>query len=53
MCAELIEGSWFCPECAAEEHRIAAGLIYRRFAADIAETPDRHEEVREYETSEV
>jgi len=53
MCAEYIEGSWFCPDCAAEERRIAAGQSYRRFAADIADQPDCHEEIPEFETAEV
>jgi len=53
MCAELVEGSWFCPDCAAEERRIAAGQSYRRFTADIAHEPDSREEIHEYETTEV
>jgi hypothetical protein len=50
MCAELVEGSWFCPDCAAEEGRIAAGRTYRRFAADIADQQDSAEKDPEYET---
>jgi Zn finger protein HypA/HybF involved in hydrogenase expression len=29
MCAEYIDGSWFCPNCAVRERRIAAGLDYQ------------------------
>ena len=28
MCAEYIDGSWFCPHCAPAERRIAAGSDY-------------------------
>ena len=27
-CAEYIDGSWFCPQCAIRERGIAAGLDY-------------------------
>lgn len=31
-CAEYIDGSWYCPECAVKERRFAAGLNdYRDF----------------------
>jgi hypothetical protein len=52
MCAEFLEGAWFCPDCATEERRIAAGRSYRRFAADITCRPTP-EEACEYETTEV
>jgi hypothetical protein len=51
MCAELIDGSWFCAECAAEERRIAEAHGYRRFAADIARESDHRGEIRELETT--
>lgn len=31
LCAEFIDGNWYCPECAIAERRIAAGLNYRDF----------------------
>jgi hypothetical protein len=32
MCAEYIDGSWYCPTCAIKERRFAAGLEdYREF----------------------
>jgi hypothetical protein len=52
MCAEYIEGSWFCPDCAAEERKIAAGLSYRQFAADIGHEPAYREDIHEYEIAE-
>ena len=33
LCAEFINGSWYCPDCAITERRIAAGLDYRDFIA--------------------
>ena len=33
MCAEYIDGSWFCPHCAAGERRIAAGIDYEDLIA--------------------
>jgi hypothetical protein len=33
MCAEYIDGSWFCPLCAAKERRIAAGIDYQDLIA--------------------
>ena len=33
LCAEFIDGNWFCPECAIDERRIAAGLNYRHLVA--------------------
>jgi hypothetical protein len=33
MCAEYIDGSWFCPHCAAKEHRIAAGIDFQDLIA--------------------
>jgi hypothetical protein len=39
-CAEFIDGSWFCPECAVTERRIAAGLNYQDLlATGMGETP--------------
>jgi len=29
LCAEFIDGAWFCPDCAIEERRFIAGLRYR------------------------
>lgn len=29
LCAEFINGAWFCPKCAVVERRFAAGLRYR------------------------
>ena len=29
LCAEFIDGNWYCPECAILERKIAAGLDYR------------------------
>ncbi len=52
MCAEYIEGSWFCPDCAVEERKIAAGLSYRQFAADIGHEPAYREDIHEYEIAE-
>ena len=53
MCAELIDGSRFCPDCAIDERRIAAGLSYRRFAADIGHEQAYREGIHEYEVAEV
>ena len=33
MCAEYIDGSWFCPHCATKERRIAAGIDYQDLIA--------------------
>lgn len=33
MCAEYIDGSWFCPHCATRERRIAAGIEYQDLVA--------------------
>jgi hypothetical protein len=33
MCAEYIDGSWFCPKCAVRERRFAAGLDYHNIMA--------------------
>ena len=33
MCAEYIDGSWFCPGCAAKERRLVAGLDYQDLIA--------------------
>jgi hypothetical protein len=33
MCAEYVDGSWFCPHCAAKEHRITAGIEYQDLVA--------------------
>jgi len=53
MCAELIEGSWFCPDCAIEERRFAASLSYRQFTADIGHEPSCREDIHEFEIAEV
>jgi hypothetical protein len=49
MCAELIDGSWFCAECASEERGIAARRRYRLFTADIAHETDNRDKVHEVE----
>jgi hypothetical protein len=33
LCAEFIDGNWYCPDCAISERRIAAGLNYGRLVA--------------------
>ena len=33
MCAEYIDGSWFCPRCATSERRLAAGIEYQDLLA--------------------
>ena len=33
MCAEYIDGSWFCPHCATSERRISAGIDYQDLMA--------------------
>lgn len=53
MCAEFIDGSWFCPECATEERRITSGLEYYRIAAGLQTETFRDVDIREYETLEV
>jgi hypothetical protein len=53
MCAELIDGSWFCPDCAIDERRIIAGLSYRRFAADLGHESALRKDISKYEVAEV
>ena len=52
MCAEVVDGAWFCPDCAVEERRIATGKVYRRFAAEITNEPGRREDFLELEVVE-
>jgi hypothetical protein len=52
MCAESIDGSWFCPDCAIDERRTAAGLSYRQFASDLSHEPASREDIHEYEPAE-
>jgi hypothetical protein len=33
MCAEYIDGTWFCSHCALKERRIAAGIEYQDLIA--------------------
>jgi hypothetical protein len=53
MCAELIDGSWFCPDCAIDERKIIAGLSYRRFTANLEHESAYRKDISEYEVAEV
>ena len=52
MCAEAVDGSWFCPDCAVEERKAAARRRYQQFTAGLDREPDRPEDIHEYETAE-
>jgi hypothetical protein len=53
MCAEYIDGSWFCPHCAVKERRIAAGLDYRGIMAIGMVEPSSGDEAGESDVAEL
>jgi hypothetical protein len=44
MCAEYIDGRWFCPRCAAGERSIAVGIGYEELLSVGAEDTTPEEE---------
>jgi hypothetical protein len=46
-CAEYIDGSWFCPQCAIRERGIAAGMDYYALMATGTGEPVYAEEIGE------
>ena len=53
MCAEYIDGSWFCPHCAVKERRIAAGLDYRDIMAIGMVEPSPGDEATDFDVAEI
>lgn len=52
MCAEYIDGSWFCPKCAVRERRFAAGLDYHNIMAPKSGESARFEDTPDFDFSE-
>jgi hypothetical protein len=52
ICAEYIDGNWFCPDCAILERKIAAGLDYRDFISVQYAEPTYREDATEKEIGE-
>lgn len=52
MCAEYINGAWFCPQCAIKERGIAAGLDYYDMMAASTGGPIYRDEAADLDVTE-